>query len=250
MSEFNSCLRSGTVSFGDDFGSVAEVTHLWGLKATKLPRRIWFNVPGRDDTIVCMLAENGGEGWRNVRKIGPACDKMGWNEILVVEESNKNTEKTADRIADELARPQTRLVFWREEREGARWYKFYGTFSVDADATRATLGSENPRVVYRRVSNTADCLKVETVKTEFSDAEFKALAGKTVEFDFRDELAVVVEEKDKAPGNVAAMPGTRFVVEKVDNQFAYVAGDAESTGGNRLSIPRRDFALGYLHVLA
>ena len=250
MSEFNSCLRSGTVSFGDDLGSVAEVTHLWGLKATKLPRRNWFNVPGRDDTIVCMLAENGGDGWCNVRKIGPACEKRGWNEILVVEEFNKDNEKTAARIADELARPRTHLVFWREEREGARWYKFYGTFSVDADATRATLGTENPRVVYRRFAKTADCLKVEEAKTEVSDDAFKALGGKTVEFDFRDELAVVGGEEGKVAGDVAVMPGTRFVVEKTDNQFAYVAGDAESTGGNRLSIPRRDFALGYLHVLA
>ena len=37
MSEFNACLRSGKVSFGDDLRSVAEVTHLFGVKATKLP---------------------------------------------------------------------------------------------------------------------------------------------------------------------------------------------------------------------
>ena len=168
MSEFNACLRSGKVSFGDDLQSVAEVTHLFGVKATKLPYHNWFTVPGKENTIACLLSENGGDGWQNARKIGPMCDKRGWNEILVIEEFNKDSEKTAARIADELARPLTRYVFWREERAGAAWYKSYGTFAVDADSTRATLGTDNPRVVYRRISKTAECLKVEEVKTAFS----------------------------------------------------------------------------------
>ena len=116
MSEFNSCLRSGKVSFGDDLCSVAEVTHLFRVKATKLPYHNWFTVPGKENTIACLLSENGGDGWQNARKIGPMCDKRGWNEILVIEEFNKDSEKTAARIADELARPLTRYVFWREQR--------------------------------------------------------------------------------------------------------------------------------------
>ena len=249
MSEFNSCLRSGKVSFGDDLRSVAEVTHLFGAKATKLPYHISFDVPGRDDTIVCMLTENGGNGWINMRKIGPTCDNRGWNEILAIDEFNKDAEKTAARIEEELACPQTRYVFWHEEREGARWYKFYGTFLIDADSTRATLGSDNPRVVYRRASKTAECLKVEEVKTVFTDDEFKALQGKMVEFDFLDELDAVADEKNDSHATVTVMPGTRFVVEKTGNQFAYFAGNAECGDGARLLVPRRDFELGYLHVL-
>ena len=46
MSKFNSCLRNGFVSFGDDFDVVAEVTHLFGVNASKLPYHNWFKVPG------------------------------------------------------------------------------------------------------------------------------------------------------------------------------------------------------------
>ena len=249
MSEFNSCLRSGKVSFGDDLQSVAEVTHLFGVKATKLPYHNWFTVPGKENTIACLLSENGGDGWQNARKIGPMCDKRGWNEILVIEEFNKDSEKTAARIADELARPLTRYVFWREERAGVAWYKSYGTFAVDADSTRATLETDNPRVVYRRASKTAECLKVEEVRTVFADDEFKALVGKTVEFDFRDELAVVAKDKDKALGDVSVMPGAKFVVTETASQFAYVVASSSKEDGVLLAIPRRDFELGYLRVL-
>lgn len=249
MSEFNSCLRSGKVSFGDDLWSVAEVTHLFGSNAAKLLHRNWFKVSGKEDTIVCMLTENGGDGWSNMREIGPTCDKRGWNEVLAIDEFNKDAEKTTARIEGELAHPQTRYVFWHEERDGVRWYKFYGTFSIDVDATRAMLGSENPRVVYRRLSTTAECLKVEEVKTVFTDDEFKALPGKMVEFDFCDELATVADEKGEDCATMSVMPGTRFVIKNTDNQFAYVVGCADCKAGARLSIPRRDFELGYLHVL-
>ena len=177
------------------------------------------------------------------------CDKRGWNEILVIEEFNKDSEKTAARIADELARPLTRYVFWREERAGATWYKSYGTFTVDADSTRATLGTDNPRVVYRRISKTAECLKVEEVKTAFSDGEFKALAGKTVEFDFLDDLAVVAEGKVKTPGGVSAMPGDKFVVKEATSHVLHVTACSAEGEGILLAVPRRDFELGYARVL-
>ena len=249
MSEFNSCLRSGKVSFGDDLHSVAEVTHLFGVMATKLPYHNWFNVPGKENTIACLLSEDGGDGWHNARKIGPTCDKRGWNEILVIDEFNKDSEKTAARIADELARPLTRYVFWHEERAGATWYKFYGTFTVDADSTRATLGTDNPRVVYRLASKTAECLKAEEVKTVFSDDEFTALVGKTVEFDFLDELAVVADGKDKARGDVSAMPGDKFVVKETTSQLAIVVACSAEGESVLLAVPRRDFELGYVRVL-
>ena len=257
MSEFNSCLRSGKVSFGCDFSSVAEVTYLFGSTATKLPYHNWFKIPGKDKIIGCLLFEDGGEGWTNKRKIGPVCDGRGWNEVLAIDEFNKDAKKTQDRIKGELERPLTRYVFWREERAGAKWYKFYGAFEIDADFTRATLESENPRVVYRRKSTEAECLKVDVVKTVFSDDEFNALAGKTVEFDFWDELAVLEDEKAEKKdakkkensSTVSVMPGARFVVEQTDSRFACVVGNVERKRGARFLIPRRDFELGYLHVL-
>lgn len=62
MSEFNQARREGKVKFGYDFSTLAEVTHLWGLSATKLPYRISFKIPGRKDAICLFLSENGGGG--------------------------------------------------------------------------------------------------------------------------------------------------------------------------------------------
>ena len=55
--------------------------------------------------------------------------------------------------------PQTRYVFWRESRKGTNWYKFYGVFAIDVEATRATCDTERPCVVYRRISKVAECRK-------------------------------------------------------------------------------------------
>ena len=71
MSEFNACLRNGQVSLGADLSTVAEVTHLFGLKATKLPYHSWFNVPGKKDVIGWLPSEEGGKGWHNVPEYGP-----------------------------------------------------------------------------------------------------------------------------------------------------------------------------------
>ena len=60
MSKFNSCLRNGHVSFGDDFDTVAEVSHLHGLEATKLPYHTSFNIPGKKNTIAWLPSEDGG----------------------------------------------------------------------------------------------------------------------------------------------------------------------------------------------
>ena len=98
MSKFNSCLRSGRVSFGDDLNTVAEVTHLFGMDATKLPYHNWFNKPNAKDEIVCLLSEDGGNGWRNAREFGPQCDKCGWNEVLSFGEFNRDSKKTVKRI--------------------------------------------------------------------------------------------------------------------------------------------------------
>ena len=268
MSEFNACLRNGQVSFGADLSTVAEVTHLFGLKATKLPYHSWFNVPGKKDVIGWLPSEEGGKGWHNVPEYGPNTDARGWNEILTIAEFNNDAATTAMRIKEELAAPRTRYVFWRVERDGAKWYKAYGTFEIDADSTSAAAVSENPRVIYRRVSKTAECLKVDEVKTIFTDAEFAALKGRVVKVNFLDELEFVAECGETVTGCVTAWPGMKFLVTDVASNFIRVtcgtenedvldsvkaripvAKRAQFHGAVSFSIPRCDFRLGYVGVL-
>ena len=88
MSKFNACLRNGSISFGDDFDKVAEVTGLFGLSMKKIPFHCRFNIPGKPDAIGCLLSENGGHGWHNVRELGPTVDDKGWDEVLKISEYN------------------------------------------------------------------------------------------------------------------------------------------------------------------
>ncbi len=268
MSEFNACLRNGQVPFGADLSTVAEVTHLFGLKATKLPYHTSFNVPGKKNVIGWLPSENGGKGWHNVPEYGPSTNSHDWDEILTIAEFNDNVATTLTRIKEELAAPKTRYVFWRVERNGAKWYKAYGTFEIDADSTRAAVASENPRVIYRRVSKTAECLKVDEVKTIFTDAEFAALKGRVVKVNFLDELEFVADCGETVTGRVTAWPGMRFLVTDVAPNFSHVtcgtededvldsvkarilvAKRAQFHGAVSFSIPRCDFRLGYVGVL-
>lgn len=268
MSKFNTCLRNGFVSLGDDLDSVAEATHIFGCKATKLPYHNWFYIPGSENTIGCLLSEDGGNGWKNTRKLGLCCDEHGWNEILEISEFNEDTAKTKARIEQELARPLTRYVFWREEREGARWYKFYGTFRIDDDATRATQATEQPRVVYARIEKTAPCLKVEEKEQVFTDDEFMSLKGRVVRVNFLDEIAFSADCDETVEGDVKAWPGTKLLVTDVTPGSVHVTCSTKdenllAAARKRIpvkarenfrkvvefSIPRRDFALGYVEAL-
>ena len=268
MSKFNSCLRNGHVSFGDDFDIVAEVTHLFGQKATKLPYRTWFNVPGKKNVIGWLPSEEGGKGWHNVPEYGPNTDSRGWNEILTISEYNDDAEMTAKRINGELAEPKTRYVFWRAERAGAKWYKAYGTFEIDVDSTRAAAASGNPRVIYRCVSKTMECLKVDEVKTMFTDAEFVTLRGREVVVRLLDEIGFVASCDTPVAGLVTVWPGMKFLVTNVSSDLVHVTCGSKDenildvvklhvpiekrdrfVGDVSFSIPRRDFELGYVEVL-
>ena len=268
MSKFNACLRNGLVSFGDDFDIVAEVTHLFGLKATKLPYRASFNVPGKKNVIAWLPSEEGGRGWHNVPEYGPNTDSRGWNEILTISEYNDDPETTDTRIKEELAAPKTRYVFWRAERVGAKWYKAYGTFEIDADSTRVAAASEKPRVIYRRVSTTAECLKVDEMKTMFTDAEFVALKNRVVTIRLLDEIGFAANCDTPVAGRVTAWPGMKFLVTVVSSDLVHVTCGTKDeklldavkqhvpavtrdrfVGAVSFSIPRRDFELGYVGVL-
>lgn len=93
MKKFNDALRQGSISFGCDFNTVAEVTRLWGLTATKLPYHNWFRIPGREDAICCLLSEKGGKGWENTPHRGLAVDECGWRQIVRIDEVNSDPER-------------------------------------------------------------------------------------------------------------------------------------------------------------
>ena len=69
------------------------------------------------------------------------------------------------------------------------------------------------------------------------------------EYNFLDELAVVADGKDKAPGDVSAMPGDKFVVKETASQLAIVVACSAEGEGVLQAVPRRDFELGYVRVL-
>ena len=269
MSKFNTCLRNGFVSFGDDLDTVAEVTHLFGVTAAKLPYHNWFKVPGKTDAIAWLPSEAGGKGWHNVPEYGPNADTHGWNEMLTIAEYNDDPETTAKRIDEELANPKSRYVFWREEREGVQWYKFYGTFFIDADATRATCASGQAAVVYRRNSEKTECLKVEVSRKEpLSDNEFSSLKGHVVQFNFLDDIGFSADCGKAVKGCVKVWPGMKLFVTRIDSNLVHAICDTQN--GNLVEavrqhipianrgefkkiagfiIPRGDFDLGYVESL-
>ena len=244
MSKFNNSLRNGTISFGDDFDSVSEVSHLLELNIGRLPSNCKFNIPGLNDTKACILSENGGKGWHYGRDFGPAKDEYGWNEILSISEFNDNPEKTRELIGEELEHPLTLCVFWKEERNGAKWLKFYGLFKLDADATSLTLDSGNPHAVYARIGESVPCKKVEENRQTFTNDQFRALDGCTVQVNFMDNLEILDDSGKAIKDEFKAWPGMRFEVTGVSNACVYAKHESRM-----LSIPRQDFALGYVEIL-
>lgn len=159
MSEYNQARREGVIKSGFDFSSLAEVTHLFGKTAKRLPYQISFRIPGRENAICLLLSENGGRGWKNVPHHGAACDDRGWHEIIQVDEFNEQGEVSAKRVEDELSRPLDRFVFWRMERKGAKWYKFCGHFRLDAEATKASRAAGENKCIYRKIADEMSCLR-------------------------------------------------------------------------------------------
>lgn len=244
MSKFNNSLMNGTISFGDDFDSVSEVSHLLGLDIGRLPSSCKFNIPGLNDTKACILSENGGKGWHFVRDFGPAKDENGWNEIITITEFNDNPEKTRELIGEELEHPLTLCVFWKEERNGAKWLKFYGLFKIDADATSLTLNSGHPHAVYAKIGESVPCKKVEEKRQTFTNDQFRSLDGCTVQDNFMDDLAILDDSGKASKGEFKAWPGMRLEVIGVSNDCVHA-----KHGSKTLSIPRQDFALGNAEIL-
>ena len=164
MNSLKTCLDSGVLSFGDDFDKVSEIVKLFGSKVVKSQYRNWFDNPNSEDERVFILSEEGGYGWKNEREFGVNRDGSGWEEVVSIKEYNEDVKTSVERINDELSHPIKRLVFWRESRCGVKWYKFYGVFFVDVEATRKTLGCENQCVVYRKISDKYEGLNAATLR--------------------------------------------------------------------------------------
>lgn len=258
MSEFNQVRRDGKVKFGYDFSSLAEVTHLWGLSATKLPYRVSFKIPGRKDAICLLLSENGGDGWRNIPHRGMKMDGRGWREISRIDEVNSDPGKSAQRVDDELANPLERYVFWRESRDGVMWYKFYGVFKVDIAETKASKESGENVCIYRKVSNEGVCPKCDVQTRTVSAGEFLSAEGKILSANLLDAVPYEVSDEKHTAGDVKVWPGQRFLVKSVSPSAltavcqtgdSNILSQIRSAGEVSFIIPKRDIELGYFSIL-
>lgn len=246
MSEVNQSLREGQIKFGYDFGSVSEVTHLFGMTATRLPFHNYFNIPGKENTVGCLLSEEGGNGWSNAREFGVKKDERGWREICTVHVSNSNLEQITAHVEREIETHRKLLVFWRESRDGVQWYKFYGVFEIDAEASRETLGTDHPCCIYRKVADDFGCQKVEVEVKEIPDAVFGKFAGATLECQLFDDIRCLGPGKDeeKKEGSFRAEPGMRFRVKSVTGDLAVCEMEGQDSSAECF-LPKRDIELGY-----
>jgi len=257
MAEYNQARREGQVKFGYDFSDLAEVTHLWGLTASRLPYHNSFKIPGRENAVCLLLSENGGKGWRNVPHRGSKTDGRGWREIVRIDEFNADPEASARRVEEELARPLERYVFWRESRDGASWYKFYGVFALDVTETQGARESGRNVCVYHKVSDAGECPKCEVRARSITSEEFRSCEGKTLLANLIDHVPFEVSDEERHSGEIRVWPGQRFCVVNVSasgNSADCEAVESEVRaqvgydGAVRFVIPKRDIELGYFSV--
>ncbi len=244
MSEFNQCLRNGVVSFGDDFDTIEEVTRLFN--GSRNQYRPWFSIPGCENTICWLPSGDGMKGWHNKATFGAECDGRGWHEIVSIDEFNDDKIRNSEHIQKTVSKKIKRLVFWRESRENVGWYKFYGTFEVDTQATLATLETDQPRAIYHRISKTANCLKVEDAKRSFTDEEFANLNGRKVRVCLLNEVEYFENSDEDSVGTVKVWPGEEFTVVGISSGLKNLHCVSSDNNGRKYSVPRRDFELGYV----
>ena len=263
MSEMNTALRNAVINEGYDFNSLAEVTHLWGLKATKLPYSNHFNVPEKDGVVVMLLSENGGRGWKNIPHRGTRFDSRGHRLIERIDEVNADREISAERCRKELEKPLTRYVFWRESLNGVQWYKFHGVFKVDAEATKASLADGANTSIYTKIAGECPCPKADWHLAEISEEEFSGYTNHAVEAVLMDEIDYQILKPKGTSGSVKTWPGQKLLVSEVvhgvvkvvcstadENLLTSVKRTKEEFDAKvEFFIPKRDFELGYFRVL-
>lgn len=147
--------REGVIKFGYDFNNLDQVLGIWGAEVVKNPYLNFFRIPGCENVVGVLLSESAGKGWKHERHCGLVKDGRGWREILSIDEFNAKKEESVNRINEELANPVDRYVFWHESKDGTQWYKFYGVFKLDVEATKSSLETDAPKCVYRRAADSA-----------------------------------------------------------------------------------------------
>ena len=153
MSDYDKCLSDGVIRCGADFDKRRETNLLLGLSpnAGFMRGGASMTPANEEEAIVCWLKdEDEANGWVNVKlEFGEDIGK-GYKAVLTFSERNVDEERNKEHIAYILGHPatRTRYVFWRETFNGAAWYKFYGKFQLDEEATRR----EN-KCIYRRIAS-------------------------------------------------------------------------------------------------
>ena len=143
MSDKTTCAANKKIIFGNDFNTRAEINELFGISRGAGARKggAALSGVGREE-IICWSNEPSPESpWVNAKvKFGPNSDSRGYQEVLEITEENRDPSENEKHIQKIMNTPElrTRHVFWREERNGARWYKFYGTFVLDLEKTNAS----------------------------------------------------------------------------------------------------------------
>lgn len=155
MSELKQAKREGVIRFGYDFDQVGNVVELFGAK--KNPFETGCRIPEKEDTILWFVENPGTKRWHNVPQYGKVVDDRGWNELLGIEEYNDDKKVSENRVSDELAYPRERLVFWKEQRDGTSWIKFYGVFKINVEKTVASQTAGENHVFYDRISTETTC---------------------------------------------------------------------------------------------
>lgn len=245
MSDYNKCRREGKIVCGDDFSSFAEITSLFGVKEPKSRRVNSFLLPGVDDTLCCVLSENGDDGWSYALELGEECDGCGWREVLSVAEANSDARTAEKRMDDELKRPLTRLVFWKMTRQGASWYKFLGAFKFDQKWRYGYWERMGMSCVYGRISTSVECPKADWRVTSVGREKLEKMTGTVLMCELLD--SVMSSSPDGKRKECRIWPGTTLLVTKVNDvrQELY----CEVKGSDEVYvIPKRDLELGYFRV--
>ena len=245
MSEFNTCRREGRITWGDDFNSLAEVVGLFGIENPRVLGDTSFPVPGKENMLCCFVSEKCGGGWEYKRELGPQCDARGWNETLRYAETNFSIEKQTELIKSEFKAPKTRLVFWRETREGRNWYKFAGVFRLNRVQTENDQFYGDSWCWYDRVDTVAECPKADWRVSSIDEKAMDTMRGELAKCELLDEVECVDKEGKHIEGKERIWPGTILrVVESV--RGVHLCCEAQGDD-RRFVIPKRDLELGYFH---
>ena len=155
MSDYRKCLREGVIRCGADFDNRRETNLLLGLSpnAGFMRGGTSMTPANGEEAIVCWLKDRdigSGTGSKIVKLEFGEDIGRGYKAVLTFSERNVDEERNKEHIAYILGHPatRTRYVFWRETFNGAAWYKFYGKFQLDEEATRR----EN-KCIYRRIAS-------------------------------------------------------------------------------------------------